>query len=43
MSVSVCLCACVCVFVHDHTFGATRPIFVKFLMYVTYVRGSGLL
>jgi len=41
MSVSVCVR--VCVFVHDHTFGATRPIFVKFLMYVTYVRGSGLL
>ena len=34
---------CVCLSVRDHIFGATRPIFTKFLMLVNYGRGSVLL
>ena len=43
MGVSVCLCACVCLSARGHIFGTTRPIFTKFLMHVTYGRGSVLL
>jgi len=39
----VCVCVCVCVSVRDHIFGFTRPIFAKFLVRVTYGRGSVLL
>jgi len=41
LSVSVCLC--VCLSVHNHIFENTRPIFTKFLVHVTYGRGSVLL
>ena len=32
-----------CLFVRDHIFGATRPIFTKLFVDVTYCRGSVLL
>ena len=40
MSLSVCARALVCVSVSDHIFGPTRPIFTKFVVHVTYTRGS---
>ena len=44
-AMSVCVCVCVCLFVcpRDHIFGTARPIFTKFLVHVTYGRGSVLL
>jgi len=39
----VCLSMCVFVCVHNHIFENTRPIFTKFLVHVTYGRGSVLL
>ena len=42
-SVCVCVCVCVCLSSSDHIFGTTRPIFIEFVMRVTYCRGSVLL
>jgi len=42
-SVSACVYVCVCLSVHDHIFGTTRPICVKFFVHVIYGRGSVLL
>ena len=36
----VCLSVCLCSSVRDHIFGATRPIFTKCSVHVTYGRGS---
>jgi len=41
--VRVCVCVCVCVCVREHISGTTRPIFTKFLIHITYGRGSVLL
>jgi len=41
MTVSVCLS--VSLFVREHISVTTRPIFTKFFVHVTYVRGSALL
>jgi len=41
MSVSVSVY--VCLSFQDHVFGTTRPIFTRFIMHVTYGRGSVLL
>jgi len=41
MSVSVSVY--VCLSFQDHVFGTTRPIFTRFIVHVTYGRGSVLL
>ena len=43
MTVSVCVCVCVCLSVREQISGNTCPIINKYLLRITYGRGSVLL